>query len=333
MDWDKGFSAEYYVRRIDPQSWRDLERLEIISGSVTREAEDLRESATFEVKNYDRSAERWVRIYLDAKQGEESAHVPLFTGLATSPGDELDGVIRTNTITCYSVLKPAADVLLERGWYAPAGMDGGIILRQLLAVTPAPLQVAEDAPTLAQAVIAEDGESNLSMVDKVLTAMDWRLRISGDGTIWAGPKSDEASAIFDPLEHDSIEPEIELEFDWYAAPNVFRAVSGDLVGVARDDDRRSPLSTVNRGREVWLEESGVDLASGETIAEYALRRLREEQTIATTADYTRRFRPDVMVGDKVDLRYPEQGLVGLYQVTAQTIELGYGAKTSESVKG
>ena len=130
-----------------------------------------------------------------------------------------------------------------------------------------------------------------------------------------------------------IEPSIAVEYDWYSCPNVFRAVQDDLSAVARDDDPDSPLSTVSRGREIWAEETSCDFNTGESIAEYAVRRLKELQSIAVTASYERRYHPDVLAGDVIRLRYPAQGLDGLYKVTSQSIELGYGAKTSEEVKG
>lgn len=330
MDWNLGFTAQYYAHFVDRDTWRDLDRLDITGGSVKRQTNGLRASATMDCVNYDQG-ERWVRIYLDAKQNDTAVHEPLFTGLATSPGDDIDGTYITNGVECYSVLKPAEDILLERGWYAPAGSNGAALIASLLAVSPAPVSVGEGAPALAEAIIAEDGESNLSMSEKILTAIDWRIRLAGDGTIELAPKATEAVASYDPLENDAIEPSISVDFDWYSCPNIFRAISGDLVGIARDDSLTSPLSTVNRGREVWMEESSCDMNAGETVAEYAMRRLKEEQQKATTASYTRRFNPDIMPGDIVTLNYPAQGLVGNYYVENQSIALGYGAATAEDV--
>ena len=170
------------------------------------------------------------------------------------------------------------------------------------------------------------------MVDKVLTAINWRMRILGNGTIQILPKASENIRTFDPLNADVVEPELSITRDWYQCPNVFRAVSGDTYAVARDDKDDSPLSIVNRGREVWAEENNVSLNTGESIAEYAVRRLKELQLIETTASYTRRYDLDVLVGDRVRLNYPKQGLNGSYEITEQKIALGYGCTTEEEVK-
>ena len=331
MDWNLGYSAAYYVMKVDKNTWRDIERMEITGGSINRSKDDLRCSASFDCLDYERGTENWIRIYMDARQGDESVHIPLFTGIATSPGEKINGNIVENSVDCYSVLKPAEDVLLDRGWYAPAEISGASLVRQLLSVTPAPVVEDEGAPSLKEAIIAEDGESNLSMIDKILTAINWRILIEGDGTIHITSKAIEPSEDFDALSNDSIELEIDVEQDWFSCPNVFRAVADDLSGVARDDSDRSMLSTVNRGREVWMEESNCDLNDGETIAEYALRRLKEEQKVAMTVKYDRRFNPNIFVTDIVRLHYPKQGLEGLYEVQSQSISLGYGGRTSEEV--
>ena len=80
-----------------------------------------------------------------------------------------------------------------------------------------------------------------------------------------------------------------------------------------------------------MEETNCDMNTGESIEEYARRRLKEEQERATKISYNRRFHPDVNVGDLVRLSYPAQGLQGVYRVTEQTIEIEYGARTAEEV--
>ena len=277
MDWSKGYTASYYMAVVDPITWRDIKVIEITDGTIKKETNNLMQSADVTCLNYARNVEQWVRIWLTAKQGDESMHEPLFTGLAVSPDRDINGLIENNSVECYSVLKPADDVLLERGWYAPEGFKGSLIVKQLLGICPAPIVEEDFSPTLASSIIAEDGESNLSMAIKVLKSIDWQLKIAGDGTITICPKSDKTVARFDTLEMDIIEPTITVKHDWYSCPNVFRAIDEDLVGIARDDSENSPLSTVNRGREIWAEETNCDLNDNETVAEYAFRRLKEEQ--------------------------------------------------------
>ena len=331
MNWNKGFSTSYYATFVDVNTWKDTERFEIISGTIAKSDSNLIESADIETRNYGENTEKWIRVWLDAKQADSSEHVPLFTGLACSPSVSINGTIFSNRLECYSVLKPASDILLPRGWYAQQGVSGSHLVKKLLSVIPAPVVEIDNAPALTQSIIAEDGESNLTMAIKILNAINWRFMINGNGIVFITPKPTTVTAYYDSANNDGIEPTLEVQFDWYDCPNVFRAISDDMSAVARDDSPASKLSTVNRGREVWKEETSCDLSETETIGAYALRRLKEEQQKSTTISYSRRFNPDITIGDKVNLSYPAQGIIGAYTVMSQTIELTHGAKTAEEV--
>ena len=300
MDWSKGFEARYYATIINKNSWRDRERFEITGGQITRSEGELRESADVDCVSYDKG-EQWIRIWMDVRQNGEAAHIPMFTGLATSPSDDINGSVTNNSLECYSVLKPAQDVLLPRGWFAPSGITGTTVISDLLDVTPAPLEIEKNAPKLKQNIIAEEGETNLSMIEKILTAIDWRIIISGDGHIKICPKASKSLLRLSSLENDSIEPKLSKGYDWFRCPNVFRAVSGDESATAIDDSELSSLSTVNRGREIWAEETSCELNDGETLYEYAERRLKESQKVSEIVSYDRRFYPDVFVSDLITL--------------------------------
>ena len=330
VDYSKGYSAKYYAERVDPATWRDVGVIRLTGGTIKRETTGKRQSADLGCVNYHIDVEQWIRVYLDITQNGASAHVPLFTGIAVTPDDDHNGTLTINSLTCFSVLKPAEDVLLPRGYFAPAGADGAELVRRLFAVSPAPVIIADASPVLAEAIIAEDGENHLTMADRILDAIGWRLRITGDGYVTIEPQPEVPSARFDPINNDVIESKIKVSADWYSCPNVLQAIAGDVTGIARDDDPDSPVSTVRRGREVWKQES-CSLSANESVAEYARRRLKELQRVKQKASYSRRYMPDVMPGDLVGMNYPEQGLTGYYSVQSQSITLGYGARTAEMI--
>lgn len=329
MNWSKGFTAEYYAYYIDPVTWRETEQLQIISGSITRSMTGLRDACDITISGQV-EGERWIRIYLDARQQGSSAHIPLFTGLTSQPKREIEGSIEENTLQCFSILKPCQDILLDRGYYVPADIPGDIILKELLSVTPAEVVINGEMPSLRKAIIAEDGETHLTMADKVLNALNWRMRLQGDGTIELASMPIDEIAVFNPLDNDIVEPTLDISYDWYQCPNVFRAVQGNQSAIAKDENPNSPLSIVSRGREVWKEDTSANLNNLESIGEYAVRRLKEEQRVSLKASYTRRFNPEILVGDLIVSRYNQ--LEGMFRILSQSIDIEYGAATEEQVE-
>lgn len=328
MDWAKGYKAIYYAMAVNPKTWYDTEQIPIISGSISRENTGLRSSAEF-TSDSDGFNERLIRIYIDAVQGGDIEHTAIFTGYAISPSIDINGTLKSQKYTCYSILKPADDILLDRGWYAPINTNAGNMIRDLLSVTKAPFEIEGDAKTLENYIVAESGETRLTMVDKILKAINYELVVNGNGEILIRPKKEKADAVFSAT-NDIVEPQFSITQDWYDVPNVLRVVMDDVSAIARDDSERSIYSTVNRGREIWAEEASADIANGDTLAEYAKRRLKEAQMVGTEASYTRRFVPDIYVNDIVELRY--ESLNGKYRVKSQKINLSHNLTTSETVE-
>lgn len=331
MEWNKGYSASYYLALVDPVTWTDRDSAEIISGSINRSLDGLMESASIESNANMDDIEFWVRIYMNTEQSGSIGHEAIFTGLATTPRKDIEGAFEKSSLECYSVLKPAEDIYLLRGWYAPAGSNGADVVQELLSVTPAPISINGVSNTLDTNIVAEDGETRLSMAYKILNIIGWRLRLKGDGTISIEPLAEEPYVLFDATDYDILEPRISISADWFSIPNVFCAIEDMTSAIAQDNNPDSPLSIENRGRQVWMTESVSGMSEEDSIDSYAQRRLEEEQRLAKPVGYTRRYIPDVVPGDLVSLNYPDQGLVGYFEITSQKIDLGYSASTEEEV--
>ncbi|MBR0482327.1 MAG: hypothetical protein IJJ48_07645 [Firmicutes bacterium] len=333
MNWANGFSAKYTYAIVDASSWNDLEVYDLTGGSVMKSENGLMESADMIITDIPVEGEAWVRIYLNATSDSEGTREALFTGLLQVPATDWNGRMESHNAELYSVLKPAEDVHMTKGWYAPAGANGAAVAAELLSVSAAPVEYAENAPTLTSAIIAESNETNLTMAQKLVAAIGWRIRITGMGEIRILPKATETSAVLDPLENDIMELKIKDVRDWYSCPNVLRVTIGDMTATARDDDPDSPYSTVSRGREIWEDEFSASLNDGESIEEYTLRRLKELQSPARSVQYTRRYLPDVYPGDIISIRHPAQRIDDYFHITNQKITLSHGARTSEEVYG
>lgn len=326
MNWAKGFSATYRAFKVNPGTWEDEEEIRVISGSVSRDVTaELVESATLELT--DSIGESWVRVYLIAEQDDKKEREALFTGLTSQPSKELDGMRTNYSVDCFSVLKPAADILLPLGWYGLAGQDAGELLSELLSVVPAPVKVTGTARALDEHIVAQGDETALSMARTIASAVGYQIRISGRGEIIIADYSSAPVQRFG-RNNDVLETEITDTKDWYSCPNVLRVICDSTSAIARDDDPESPLSTVSRGREIWVQEN-VSLSSGASLSSYAMERLKELQKPSRILDYSRRYDPDVMPGDVIEMAYPDAELTGLFRVITQDLELGYGCRTEE----
>lgn len=342
MDWSKGYSAKYYLTIVDRTTMRDINlddpsnsRIELIDGTIQRSYEGLRESADLTSEHYAINKETYVRVWLDTNQNGGTSHTPLFTGIASSPSRNIQGPIENTSMQCYSMLKLSEDILLPRGWYAPYDASVEDLLRFLLKPSDSNIEIRCDVPKLQYSIIAESGETHLSMADKILSSTELRMRLDGYGHIIIDSAKPDVIrknvAVFGASENDIIEPTLSIDYDWFNTPNVVRVIVDDQYSIARDDDPDSPLSTVNRGREVWAEDTSAELNVDESISDYAGRKLREYQKAATSISYDRRYMPDVYPYDSVRLNYPSKGIFGLFLITSQSITLGYNAKTSEEV--
>lgn len=330
INWNNGFSATYYATRVDPRTWADSNEIQIISGSISRNADsDLMESADITVTE-SIGTEEWIRIYLIAEQGGAKQRVPLFTGLVASPTRDINGNSETHKLDCYSVLKVADDILLPLGWFAPARTNGGELIRILLSDLPCPIELDEGSPTIISSFVAGDADTKLSVAQEIAKAINWQIKVNGDGSVRICPKPLTVSGTFDNIENDIIETSVSDERDIFSIPNVLRVTLDGSAATARDDDPDSPYSTINRGREVWLQEDA-ELAAGESLGEYAFRRLQELQRPARTLGYTRRFQPEVSINDLVSIIYPKQAIGDVFRVVSQNIQLSHGASVNEEV--
>lgn len=326
MIWESGFSATYKVYRVDPVTWEDRDEIPVIDGSITRDIEDsIADTASLTVT--EPIGETWVRVYLIAEQDGGSVRVPLFTGLTSSPTRTLTGERVTYSVDCYGRLKLAADKLVPLGYYVAAGARGAETIADLLGMVGIRAEVSVASSVVMDYIIAESGETILTMSQKIASAIGWQIRVDGRGDVSIMPPSDEIRATFSN-DHDVLELSVTDTDDWYECPNVLRVTSGSQAVTVYDDDPASPLSVQARGREIWAEES-VQIADKSELPVYARNRLQEKQRHVRVVSYTRRFDPDVFPGDLVGVSYPQAGLTGVIRVKNQTISLTYGARTDE----
>ena len=99
-----------------------------------------------------------------------------------------------------------------------------------------------------------------------------------------------------------------------------------------NDDPNSPISTVNRGREITHRDSNpaiVGIPNEGQIHEYAQNLLKELSTLEYSVTYTHGYCP-VRLGDCVRLNYERAGLNGIKaKVVSQSISCEPGCPVTE----
>lgn len=323
MDFTKGYKAAFYAAFLDPVTWSENLRFEIVSGSISRSNTGLRHSAELSVRSWDETTDRWARIYLDCDQNGERSHEALFTGIISTPSDNQTGATNEVKLRLYSPLKAAKDIKLPVGWYVPKNADGVNMVLSLLKSQPAPVEAEGLHPRLKESIIAEANENCVTMIEKILTAINWRLQIAGDGTVLLSPQPDAPTLTMSANANDIIEVgTITKDHDFFTCPNVLTVIAGDSTYTLKDDE-----DILERGREIQVIEDSVTLADNESIIQYAVRRLKDLQEKTETIGYTRRYMPDVNISDLVKIDYEDTN--GVYEVESQDITLGAGVKTNE----
>lgn len=328
IDFSNGITAIYSASKVDPKTWADAGEISIVSGTVTKNAKsNLVVSADITVKD-EIDTEEWVRVYMIAEQGGTKERVPLFTGIVSSPTRSINGNSETRKLDCYSVLKVANDILLPLGWFAPARTNGGELIKILLSDLPCPVELDGGSPNIISSFVAGNNDTKLSVAQEIAKAINWQIKVNGDGSVRICPMPLTIAGTFNNVDNDIIEMSVNDNRDNFSVPNVLRVTLSGSAATARDDDPDSIFSTVNRGREIWQQENA-KLAAGESLGEYAVRRLKELQNPARKLNYNRRFQPDVDLNDLVSIIYPKQNIGDVFRVNSQTIEMSHGARVKE----
>lgn len=336
VDFSRAYTSTFSLRPVDPQTWTSGAPLEgLVSASVERDCTDeypLLEAGSVELDMgvWDEFPEGWYRIEMLAEQGGAVERHAVATLLMASSQSNMDHRLQTAHVEGQSVLKPAADRLMLVGTYAPKGCDGAQYAASLLReCTPAPV-VVEGSFTLDEHAVFGVGVSYAQAAWTVLKAADWCMQVDGDGTIRICPKPTEASMTLETQGRALMLPGAEKSADLSEVPNRYFAVDGEEVGQAVNDQGTATSVSV-RGRYVdHIDESPVKV-NGETMTQYARRKLQELSTVTTEFSYTREFAPGVTCFDVLAGRVEEFGMEGAFRVLRQSLTCSHGITVDETL--
>ena len=330
---------EYYV--VDPGSWRDIRKINtVISSSITRDS-TLETLGSANITISESIGECYIRIYLITIQNGIREKHSLGTFLVQSPSFSFDGKIKNVTLDAYTPLLELKENPTPLGYSV---LKDENILETAYRITReqvrAPVVKPQKDEVLNTNFVANINDTWITFIRDLIANADYSLDLDEMGRIFFAPKQDTMSLqpiwTYDDSNSSILYPELSVDRDLYGIPNVVEVIYSNgneyYYGKAVNDDVSSPISTVNRGRQITHRESNPSLLGSPNqarIQEYAENLLKELSSLEYTVTYTHGYCP-VRVGDCVRLNYSRAGINGIKaKVISQNIKCESGCPVTE----
>ena len=342
INWHKSMQQTFEFYIVDPLTWKDQMKLKnITSCTINRDSTNTTlGSAT--INCTDALDESYVRIYLVAIQNGITEKIALATVMVQSPSVQFDGKKQTISMEAYTPLIELKDVLPPLGYSVlknqPIMSLASNICRENMR---APVVNAKSTTKLYSDFVANINDSWLTFVKDLIANDKYQLALDEMGRVLFEPIQDIGSLqhvwTYNDDNSSILYPDISDERDLYGMPNVVEVVystnSGYMTARVVNKDKDSPISTVNRGREVVYRESNPNISGNPTQAylnAYAKQLLRNKSCLEHKITYKHGYCP-VRVGDCVLLNYTRAGIKNIKaQVISQTITCDTGCSVEET---
>lgn len=342
VDWSASMQQTFEYYTVDPGTWKDVKRIDnVTSCSISRDLDtETLGSATIDIT--DSIGECYIRAYLITIQNGVKERHPLGTYLVQTPSSSFDGKTQTVSMDAYTPLLELKENLPPIGYSILKNeniMDiAGRLARENLR---APVVETTCDVKLFDNFIAENNETWLSFISALIANAKYSFSMDEMGRILFSPNQDTASLqpIWTYSDDNSsiLLPDLDMDHDLYGIPNVVEVIysNGAEFYYAKvvNDDPNSPISTVNRGREIVHRVTDPELTGDPTenqIQEYAELLLKSLSSLEYTVTYTHGYCP-VRVGDCVRLNYTKIGLTDIKaKVVSQSIKCEPGCPVTET---
>lgn len=341
-NWLESMNQTYEYYTVDPGTWKDLKRIDTVKSCTVKRDSSVETlgSATFDIT--ESLGECYIRAYLvTTQEGIKEKH-PLGTFLIQTPSTSFDGRVTDVSMDAYTPLLELKENPPPLGYSILKGenvMDNVFRLTQENA--RAPVVRAKSDIKLFNDFVADPNDKWLSFISDLALNAKYYLDLDEIGRILFAPKQDTASLqpvwTYNDDNSSILYPDFSMKHDIYGIPNVvevsYSSSNEHYYARVVNDDSNSPISTVNRGREITHRVTNPDMIGDPTenqIKEYAEQLLRDLSSIEYTITYTHGYCP-VRLGDCVMLNYSRAGLVGVKaKVISQSIKCESGCPVTET---
>lgn len=340
-DWSKSMQQTFEYCIVDPGTWKDVKKLDTVkSCSITWDSDtDTLGSATIDAT--DTLGECYIRIYLVTIQNGLRERHPLGTFMVQTPSSTFDGKIRTVSMDAYTPLIELKEKQPPLGYSILKDSNIMDIAYQLTAENlRAPVVRTKNADKLYYDFISETDDTWITFISDFIANAKYSFGLDELGRVLFVPAQDTASLqplmTFDDSNSSILYPEISMDHDLYKLPNVVEVIysNGSKHHYARavNNDANSPISTINRGREIIYRETDPSFAGEPTddqIDAYAQQLLRKMSSIEYTVSYSHGY-CGVRLGDCVRLNYKRAGITNVKaKIISQSIKCEPGCPVTE----
>lgn len=346
VDWHASMSQSYEFYTVDPNTWKDVSRLDNVKGcTITRDSEaDTLGSAIIDIT--ESVGECYIRVYLITIQNGVKEKHPLGTFLVQTPSSSFNGKIRTVSMDAYTPLLELKESYPPIGYSLLKGDDiMSTAYRLVRENARAPVVETkcsdEDYAKIMNDFVADPSETWLSFIKDLIANSKFVFDLDERGRILFAPKQEISSLqpvwTFSDDDGSILQPELSMEHDLYDVPNVVEVIydAGNKNFIIRvvNDDPNSPTSIQSRGREIVHRVTDPELAGNDPtkkqLEDYADQLLRDLSTIEYSISYTHGYCP-VRIGDCVRINYTGAGLTGVKaKIVSQTIRCVPGCPVTE----
>lgn len=340
-DWSKSMQQTFEYCIVDPGTWKDVKKLDTVkSCSITWDSgTDTLGSATIDAT--DTLGECYIRVYLVTIQNGLRERHPLGTFMVQTPSSTFDGKIRTVSMDAYTPLIELKEKQPPLGYSILKDTNIMDMAYQLTAENlRAPVVRTKNADKLYYDFISETDDTWITFISDFIANAKYSFGLDELGRVLFVPAQDTASLqplmTFDDSNSSILYPEISMDHDLYGLPNVVEVIysNGSKHHYARaiNNDANSPISTINRGREIVYRETDPSFAGEPTddqIDAYAQQLLRKMSSIEYTVSYSHGY-CGVRLGDCVRLNYKRAGITNVKaKIINQSIRCEPGCPVTE----
>lgn len=342
INWHESMqqSFEFYI--VDPNTWKDAKLIDDIeSCTINRdESNTTLGSASFDCGTI--LDECYIRVYLIAIQNGNTYKIPLGTFLVQTPSVGFDGKRHSVSMDAYTPLIELKDGVPPLGYSLLKDQEIMSIAYALCRENMrAPVVESKSTDKLYSDFVSNVNDTWITFIQDLISNAKFKLSLDELGRVLFEPVKDTASLqpvwTYDDDNSSILYPDIKDKRDLYGVPNVVEVIystdSKHLFSRIVNDDPSSPISTVNRGREIVYRESKPNITgepNQEYIDAYALQLLRNLSCLEHTITYTHGYCP-ARIGDCVLLNYKRAGIIDVKaKVISQSIKCETGCPVEET---